>query len=45
MFLNSSTITGNSVGFNASGGVINSYGNNAITDTGNSGTLTSATLR
>jgi hypothetical protein len=46
MFLNGSTISGNGLGFQiASGGVINSYGNNAITDTTNTGSLTSVALR
>jgi hypothetical protein len=45
MFLNGSTVSGNSTnGFSASG-VINSYGNNAITDTTNLGTLTNVALR
>ena len=47
MFLNGATISGNlSRGFAASGGgIINSYGNNAMTDTTNLGTLTSVALR
>jgi hypothetical protein len=46
MFLNGSTISGNSAnGFNTGSGVINSYGNNAITDVTNSGSLTSVALR
>jgi len=46
MFLNGSTISGNGWGFLiASGGVINSYGNNAITDTTNSGILTAVSLQ
>jgi hypothetical protein len=45
VFLNSSTVTGNSTGFNALGGVISSYGNNAITDTTNSGSLTKVVLQ
>jgi hypothetical protein len=46
-FLNGSTISGNSTdGFSAfTGGIINSYGNNAITDTTNNGSLTSVALR
>jgi hypothetical protein len=47
MFLNGSTVSGNlSDGFFVGGGgVINSYGNNAITDTTNSGSLTPVALR
>jgi hypothetical protein len=47
IFLNSSTVSGNSLnGFLIeSGGVINSYGNNAITDTTNSGSLTHVALQ
>jgi hypothetical protein len=49
VFLNGSTISGNSShGFfiaGGSNGVINSYGNNAITDPVNSGSLTSVVLR
>jgi hypothetical protein len=47
MFLNGSTVSGNSAGGFVidTAGVINSYGNNAITDGGNSGTLTSVSLR
>jgi hypothetical protein len=45
MFLNGSTISGNLTGFFVSGGPINSYGNNAITDATNSGSLTNVALR
>jgi hypothetical protein len=47
LFLNGSTVSGNaSNGFVVgAGGVINSYGNNAITDTTNSGSLTPVALR
>jgi hypothetical protein len=47
MFLNGSTMSGNSSdGFQIFGsGVINSYGNNAITDTTNNGTLTHVALQ
>jgi hypothetical protein len=47
MFLNGSTVSGNSTnGFQILGsGVINSYGNNAITDTTNSGSLTHVALQ
>src|SRR5262249_19593045 len=47
MFLNGSTISGNSVnGFSATNGAaIASYGNNAITDTSNLGSLTPVALR
>jgi hypothetical protein len=46
MFLNSSTVSGNSSeGFFAAGGPIFSYGNNAITDTTNLGSLTPVALR
>jgi len=45
MFLNSTTVSGNTTGFFVAGGVINSYGNNAITDTTNVGSLTSVALR
>jgi hypothetical protein len=45
IFLNGSTISGNSVDGFFAGGPINSYGNNAITDPSNSGSLTSVSLR
>lgn len=46
MFLNASTVSGNSgFGFARVAGVLNSYGNNAITDTATFGTLTSVALR
>src|SRR5262249_40967084 len=46
IFLNGSTVSGNTEGFSiGSGAPINSYGNNAITDTSNSGSLTSVALR
>jgi hypothetical protein len=46
MFLNGSTVSGNSGnGFIVAGGAINSYGNNAITDTINIGSLTPTALR
>jgi len=46
MFLNGSTTSGNVIGFEITGGgVINSYGNNAITETNNTGTLTPVALR
>jgi hypothetical protein len=46
IFLNGSTVTGNFFGFQVgTGGVINSYGNNAITDTNNNGGLTHAALQ
>jgi hypothetical protein len=47
IFLNGSTVSGNSTnGFQILGsGVINSYGNNAITDTINSGSLTPVALQ
>jgi hypothetical protein len=46
IFLNGATVAGNSTGFSVSGGaVILSYGNNAITDTNNVGSLTSLALR
>ena len=45
MFLNSSTTSGNGLGFQAGLGPINSYGNNAITETTNFGALTSVALR
>jgi len=46
IFLNSTTVSGNSGnGFQIIAGVINSDGNNAITDTTNSGSLTSVALR
>jgi hypothetical protein len=45
MFLTASTLSDNSTGFDSSSGTIFSYGNNAITDTTNNGSLTSATLR
>jgi hypothetical protein len=45
MFLNGSTISGNLTGFAVFAGPIDSYGNNAITDTTNIGSLTSVALR
>jgi hypothetical protein len=45
MFLTASTVSVNSTGFDSSSGTIFSYGNNAITDTTNNGSATSATLR
>jgi hypothetical protein len=45
MFLNGSTVSGNGTGFSALSGTINSYGNNAITDTTNQGSLTSVALQ
>jgi hypothetical protein len=45
MFLNGSTISGNSNGFLIGNGTINSFGNNAITDTSNSGSLTPVPLQ
>jgi hypothetical protein len=46
IFLNGSTVSGNSAGFVVeAGGVINSYGNNAVTDTSNTGILTGVSLR
>jgi hypothetical protein len=47
MLLNGSTVSGNSSdGFQILGGeVINSYGNNAITDTTNNGSLTHVSLQ
>jgi hypothetical protein len=45
MFLSASTLSGNSTGFDTTSGTIFSYGNNAYTDTSNSGILTSVSLR
>jgi hypothetical protein len=45
IFLNGATVSGNTTGFRLLGAVINSYGNNAIVDTNNSGSLTSVLLR
>jgi hypothetical protein len=43
MFLSGSIVSGNSFnGFNASGGIITTYGNNTITDATNTGSLTAA---
>jgi hypothetical protein len=46
MFLNGTTVTGNTTGFaGTNGGAIASYGNNAITDTSNTGGLGHASLQ
>jgi hypothetical protein len=45
LFLNGTTVSGNTTGFNTAVGVINSYGNNAITDTNNLGALTKVALQ
>jgi hypothetical protein len=46
IFLNASTVSGNSLsGFDVGGGTISSFGNNAIIDTNNNGSLTSVALR
>jgi hypothetical protein len=45
IFLQQSTISNNGSGYDITSGTINSFGNNAITDTNNTGTLTQVSLQ